>query len=70
MDIATQVRIWREAAAAGQMDREMAREGVKHLRADRKMSVEVQEIKKVRKGAKDVNALLEDFGNSMKDVEK
>lgn len=64
IDINGKVREWREKAKAGLLTREEMREAVVLLREDRKMSVEVQAIKKVKVSS--VTALLDDFAKQMK----
>lgn len=70
IDIAHQVRVWREKAKSSEgLTREELRAGVVMLREDRKMAVVVQDIKKVRK-VKAIDTLLSDFAAQMNDVEK
>lgn len=69
IDVPMKVREWRQKAANGTLTREEAREIVILLRADRKMSLEVQAIKKTRK-VSNVDALLDSFANSMSQGDK
>ena len=71
MDIAMQVRVWRENVRLGALTpdqmRDQMREAIIILRANRKKWQEVGEIKKEKKAAKvtNVKGLLDDFKNQM-----
>jgi hypothetical protein len=71
MDTAQKIREWRAKTAAGQeLSIEEMREVIQLLRADRKMSVVVQEVKKVRASPKNAKALLDNFSAQMTGTEE
>lgn len=75
IDIAHQVRIWREKAKSSEgLNRDEMREAVSMLRADRKMSVMVGEIKKAKMvkepKVKEIDGLLANFAKQMSETPK
>lgn len=64
-DINSKVDEWKKKALAGTLTRDEMKEAIILLRGQRKMSVEVQAVKKEKAIKPNVKSLLDDFASQM-----
>jgi hypothetical protein len=64
-DINSKVDEWKKKALAGTLTRDEMKEAIILLRGQRKMSVEVQAVKKEKAVKPNVKSLLDDFASQM-----